>query len=119
MGLRFQGNDEVDRQAKEERATWVWVFLIVLLGAVSGAVDWFTGKSLASYKDELGFYIVFGFLSWLLSPFYYEFRIRSKEIDGKVSAIEKAVTSAEEGRVELLQRLAVIEAKLDEIQRDA
>src|SRR5271170_2743940 len=110
MGLRFQGNDEVDRQAREERATWVWVFLIALLGAVSGAVDWFTGKSLASYKEELGFYIVFGFLSWLFSPFYYEFRIRSKEIDGKVSAIEKAVASAEEGRVELLERLAVIEA---------
>ena len=119
MGLRFQGNDEVDRQAKHERATGVWVLLIVLLGAVSGAVDWFSGKSLASYKEELGFYIVFGFLSWLFSPLYYDFRIRSKEIDGKVSAIEKVVTSAEESRVELLQRLAVIEAKLDEIQRDA
>ena len=119
MALRFQGNDEVDRQAKEERATGVLVFLVVLLAVICGAVDWFSGKSLASYEEELAFYIGLGFLFWFLTPFYYEFRIRTKEIDGKVSAIEEAVTSAKEDRAELLERLAAIEAKLDDIQRDA
>jgi hypothetical protein len=119
MALRFQGNDEVDRQAKEERATGVLVFLVVLLAVISGAVDWLSGKSLASYEEELAFYIGLGFLFWFLTPFYYEFRIRTKEIGGKVSAIEEAVTSAKEDRAELLARLAAIESKLDDIQRDA
>jgi DNA-directed RNA polymerase subunit H (RpoH/RPB5) len=41
------------------------------------------------------------------------------EIDGKVPVLERAVISAEDDRVELLERLAAIEAKLDKIQRDA
>lgn len=46
-------------------------------------------------------------------------RIQSKESDGKVPAVERAVTSAEDDRVELLERLAAIEAKLDKMRRDA
>jgi F0F1-type ATP synthase membrane subunit b/b' len=95
------------------------VFLVVLLAVICAAVDWISGKSLASYEEELAFYIGLGFLFWFLTPFYYEFQIRTKEIDGKVSAIEEAVTSAKEDRAELLERLVAIEAKLDDIQRDA
>jgi hypothetical protein len=115
MGLRFQGNDEVDRHAKEERATGVLVFLVMLLAVISGAVDWFSGKSLVSYEEEIAFYIGCGLVFWFITPFYYEFRIRTKEIDGKVSAIEEGLTSAKEDRAELLERLSAIEEKLDSV----
>jgi DNA-binding FrmR family transcriptional regulator len=53
-----------------------------------------------------------------VAPFYYEFRIRGKEIDGKVSAIEQAVIASKEGHAELLERLTAIEDKLNSIQRE-
>jgi hypothetical protein len=117
VGLRFQdGHDEVDRAAKESRATGVMVFLLLLLAVITGAVDWFSGESLASYEKELAFYIGLGFVTWLAAPFYHEFRIRTKEIDGKVSAIEEAVNSSREAHEELLERLTAIEKKLDAMQ---
>ncbi len=114
VALRFQGErDEVDRAAKEERATGVTVFWLLVLAVITGAADWFSGESLASYEKELAFYIGFGFVTWLAVPFYYEFRIRTKEIDGKVSAIEEAVNSSREAQEELLKRLTAIEKKLE------
>ena len=113
MALRFQNErDEVDRTAKESRATGVMVFLLLLLAVITGAVEWFSGGSLASYEKELAFYIGSAFVAWLAAPFYYEFRIRTKEIDGKVSAIEEAVNSSREAHGELLERLGAIEKEL-------
>jgi hypothetical protein len=117
VALRFQdGRDEVDRTAKESRATGVMVFLLLLLAVITGTVDWFSGESLASYEKELAFYIGLTFVTWLAAPFYYEFRIRTKEIDGKVSAIEEAVKSSREAHGELLERLTAIEKKLGAMQ---
>ncbi|MGP8259906.1 MAG: hypothetical protein ACLQM6_08140 [Acidobacteriaceae bacterium] len=139
MALRFQNrDDEVDRAAKETRATGAMVFLLVLAAVIWGAVDWFSGESLASYEKLLALLIGLGFVDWLASPYYHEFRIRTKEIDGKVSAIEKAVNASKEdqadniavtvSRIEwtvnvskedlakLLERLTAIEEKLTEIQ---
>lgn len=111
--LRFQDkHDEVDRAAKEERATGVLVFMVVVLAAISGAVHWFDGKSLASYEEELGFYIGLGFLFWFLAPFYYEFRIRTKEIYGTVIENEKAISAVREDQKELLERLNAIEEEM-------
>jgi len=113
VALRFQdGRDEVDRAAKESRATGVMIFLLLLLAVITGAVDWISGESLASYEKELAFYVGLAFVTWLAAPFYHEFRIRTKEIDGKVSAIEEAVKSSREAHEELLERLIAIEEKL-------
>lgn len=113
MTLRFQDkHDAVDRAAKEERATGVLVFMVVVLAAISGAVHWFSGKSLASYEEELAFYIGLGFLFWFLAPFYYEFRIRTKEIYGTVIENEKAISAVRKDQKELLERLNAIEEEM-------
>lgn len=109
MALRFQEKDDVDRVAKESRATGVTVFCLLVLAAIAGATDWINGKSLASYEKELVFYIGLAFVIWLAAPFYHEFRIRRKEIDGKVSAIDGALSSKGEAQEELLKRLTAIE----------
>jgi uncharacterized protein YfbU (UPF0304 family) len=110
VALRFQdGRDEVDRAAKESRATGVTVFLLLVLAVITGAIYWFGGESLASYEKELVFYIGLAFFIWLAAPFYHEFRIRTKEIDGKVSAIDGALSSSREAHEELLKRLTAIE----------
>lgn len=137
MVLRFQERDEVDRAAKETRATGVMVFVLVLSAVVTGAVAWFSGESLASYEKVLALYIGLGFVNWLAAPFYHEFRIRTKEIDGKVSAIEEAanalmeshaavtvsriewtVNASREDLAELLERLTAIENRLDSIREE-
>jgi putative Mn2+ efflux pump MntP len=113
VALRFQvERDEVDRAAKESRATGVTVFMLLVLAVITGAVDWFSGESLASYEKELAFYVGFLFVIWLAAPYYHEFRIRTKEIDGKVSAIEEAVNSSREAQEKLLERLTAIEEEL-------
>ena len=116
MALRFQKKDDVDRAAKEERQTGATVVVLVLAAVIFGAVDWFSGGSLASYEQELAVLIGVFFVGWLVEPFYYEFRIRTKEIDGKVSGIEATVNGSKERHAELLERLTAIEEKLTEIQ---
>lgn len=113
MALRFQdGHDEVDRAAKESRATGVMVFLLLVIAVITGAINWFSGESLASYEKELALYIGLAFVIWLAAPFYHEFRIRTKEINGKVSAIEETVNSSREAHEKLLERLTAIEEEL-------
>jgi hypothetical protein len=115
MALRFQGNDEVDRAAKEERHTGGLAVLLVLYALIDGAFSWFRGESLASYGKNLAWLVGFGFVYWVAAPFYYEFRIRTKEIDGKLSAIEATVIASKEGHSELLEKLTAIEEKLEEL----
>jgi hypothetical protein len=120
MALRFQKSDdgEIDRAAKEERATPLLIILLVLFAAIQGGFTWFRGESLTSYAKDLAWWIGFGTAYWMFSPFYYELRIRAKEIDGKVSAIEEAVAALKGDRAELLERLSAIEGKLDLIRED-
>lgn len=118
MALRFQKKDEVDRAAKEARQTGVMVFLLVFLAVITGAGAWLSGESLASYERELGFYICCAFVTWLALPIYHEFRIRTKEIDGKASAVEDAVNASKEAHAELLERLIAIERKLDAMRSE-
>jgi hypothetical protein len=113
VALRFQEKDDVDRAAKEERHAGALLIVLVLYAGIDGAFTWFRGESLASYGKNLAFFIVFGFVFWLIEPFYYDFRFRTKETYGKVSAIEKVVTTSKEGHAELLERLTAIEDKLE------
>jgi hypothetical protein len=108
VALRFQEKDDVDRVAKESRATGVTVFLLLVLAVITGAVDWFSGESLASYEKELAFYIGLAFVTWLAAPFYHEFRIRTKEIDGKVSAIEDAVNASKEDHADDIEKAVTV-----------
>jgi hypothetical protein len=120
MSLRFQKEDDVDREVKEERRTtpWLYLFCIVFFAVVFGLFDWLGGQSLKSFWEELGGLIVVCWFIWLVSPIYEEFRIRTKEIDGKVSTIESTINESKERDHELLKRLTAIENRLDEIQGD-
>lgn len=120
MALRFQhGNDdEISRAAREERGTPVLVFLLVLYAVIQGAIAWVRGETLASYEKDLSWCLGFAITYWIFAPFYYELRIREKEIDGKVSAIEQTVTALNGHRAELLERLSTIEEKLNSIRED-
>src|SRR5271157_6172712 len=103
VALRFQDrDDEIDRAAKEERATPVLILFFVLFAAIHGVVWWFSGGSLASYAKDLAWMLGFGLAYWMLAPFYYEFRIRTKEILGAVSAVM-------EDQKELQEKLSAIE----------
>jgi hypothetical protein len=116
MALHFQEKDDVDQAAKEERHTGGLLIVLALYAAIDAAFTWFKGESLASYGKNLAWLVGIGFVLWMVAPLYYEFRFRTKEIDGKVSAIEEAVNASLEGRAELLERLTAIEEKLAEIQ---
>jgi hypothetical protein len=125
MSLSFQKEDEVDREIKEKRRAdaspailgWTAILACYLVGV--GLYDWLTDKPLKSYGQEIDwpltfvFFIVFAM--WFLSPIYNEFRARTKEIDGKVSAIEKVVNASMEGHAELLERLTAIDERLGEL----
>jgi hypothetical protein len=118
MSLRFQKEDDVDREVKEERRTtpWLFIFYIVFFAVVFGLFDWLGGQSLKSFAEELGGLIVVCLFVWLISPIYEEFRKRTKEIDGKISAIEIGMNALKESDIDLLKKLTAIENKLDEIQ---
>ncbi len=112
MALRFQKEDEVDRAVKEERHTGAVVFVVVFFAVIHGAYAWFRGESLESYEKDLAWWIGFGFVYWIVVPFYYEFRFRTKEIDGKVSAIEEAVKTSEARLTKMMEKLTAIERAL-------
>jgi len=116
MALRFQKEDDSDRAAREERHTWGLAFLLAIYAIMDGIAAFFRGESLASYAKNLAWLIAAALVYWFAAPFYHEFRIRTKEIDGKVSAIEDAVNETKESHEELLERLAAIEERLAEIQ---
>ena len=123
MSLRFQKEDEVDREIKEKRradaapAILAWSAILVCYMVGVGIYDWLNDKSLKSYGQEIGWLLAFVFsvifVDWFLSPIYNEFRARTKEIDGKVSAVEKTVTASKENHSELLEKLTAIEERLE------
>jgi len=119
--------DEIDKEVEEKKRASLMIdglivgpIVVVCYSVVFGLFDWFTGKILKLYGQEIGgmlaVLLVAAFAGWILFPLYDEFRFRTKEIDGKVSAIEEAVNESKEGHAELLERLTAIEEKLTEIQ---
>lgn len=118
MSLRFQKEDDVDAEIKKIRGGGALKVgaLIVAMAVLSGIEDLIKGASLEHYEKELGFLFGAGSLIWIVNFIYWEFRTRTKEIDGKVSAIEQAVIASKEGHAELLERLTAIEEKLSQIQ---
>ena len=117
--MRFGGkDDDVDQAIKKERWTVSLIGAVVFFAVIDGISAFFSGESLASYGRNLAWLIGFGIVVRIVAPLYYEFRYRTKETDGKVSAIEDALIDAKDGHVELLERLAAIEDKLDAIQRE-
>ncbi len=118
MALRFQAKDDCDLAAMEKGGTAELVIFLVILAVIDGIYAFFRSESLASYGKSLAWPFGFGFVLWMVIPVYYEFRFRAKETYGKVSAIEDALIDAKDGHVELLERLAAIEDKLDAIQRE-
>lgn len=126
MALRFNKKDEVDEEVKENRKSEgitlavLYGFSFVVMALIAGIFDWLTGRTIKVYAQEAGF--IFAMLAlpvigqMVLIPLYNEFRLRSKEIDGKVSAIESAMNSSKKDHAEIIERLAAIEETLDKIK---
>lgn len=114
MSLHFQKEDEVDREMKEAGITalWVCIIIFVLFAAIDGLFAWLGGSSLKAYGRDLGWLIVLILAASGAFGFYKEIRVRLREIDGKVSAIEEAVNAAKKERAGLLERLSAIEDEL-------
>jgi len=113
MKLRYQDKDEIDRLAKEERGTPILIFLVVFLALIDGVRAVLTGESLKSYGQGLALLLGFAFVYWVLSPLYYEFRIRTKETNGKTTAILELLEKIDE---RLDERLNSIEEKLNIVE---
>jgi len=120
MALRFQGkDDEFDQAAREERGPLgLSILLFVLFAVIIGVSDWVTGRSLASYSEGLGELLALGFAWWFLSPFYYEFRIRSKENFGALQEVEERISALVTVNAEVLKKLERLEQKSDAILID-
>ncbi len=122
MTLRFQKDDEVDREVRATRHFPWWTFILVfaVIGVSDGMVSLVTGRGLAKFESDLGEALAFSFVLALaegfLAPFYKEFRFRTKETGGKVSAIEETVAALGGGVAELREQLREIQHKLDELE---
>jgi hypothetical protein len=114
-----QSDDEAEYAAKREGRTVLLklVFLFLCVGAVYGVSAWLEGRSFASFERDLMVLLGVCYLYWLLAPYYYEFRFRTKEINRKVSAIESALSDLTKQRSELFEKLSAVEKKLDSIAR--
>jgi hypothetical protein len=129
MMLRYQNKDEVDQEveAQTRSSAAFWLIMGVLFAVLAGVwvlVKWLLGHPLSSHEVAI---VVIGSLSvpiislageYMIAPVYKEFRIRTKEIDGKLSAVESVINESKERNSELLERLAAIENRLDEIQNE-
>lgn len=111
MTLRFQKADEIDREVNEERKINRWMIpsLLAFIVAVFGIGDWLRGDS-RSFWEKVAGAIAFGWLWLLISPVYQEFRIRTKEIYGKVSAVEEKL---DEMQNMLEQRIDELHQKIE------
>ena len=121
MALRFQQKDDIDSAAREQRATPITLMMFAVIAAIAGVNAWISGRSLLSYEQELGWLAGCFIVYWFLTPLYYEFRIRTKEIDGKVSAIEGALKESKKSHAELLEKVNAIAKRLErqgEAERD-
>lgn len=118
MALRFQDkDDEVDRAAK---LGWrVPVVVFVVMAAIVGVFAWVSGKSLHSYEQNIAVGIACFWAWWILLPVYWEFRARTKEIDGKVSTIEERVAASAISYADVSRKLSEIDEKLDAIRRES
>lgn len=122
MALRFQAKDEIDKKVEESGGLWrfFWGVVFVVIAVATGISALFTGKTLKEYGQDIGIWLacvlLVAFIQQILSPLYEEFSLRTKEINGRVSAIEEAVNASKKSQAELLDRLTAIEEKLTEIQ---
>ena len=116
-------DEEVKENRKSEGITLavLYGFSFVVIAIIAGIFDWLTGRDDKSVRAGSRIYFhatlalpVIG--QMVLIPLYNEFRLRSKEIDGKVSAIESALNSSKKDHAEIIERLAAIEETLDKIK---
>jgi hypothetical protein len=98
--MALHSQDEVDREVNAGKRISRWarwsLILFVLLAVVFGMDAFLTGRSWSKYELVAGVGLFTWFLivsvDLLLASLYKEFRLRTSEISGKLSAIEKAVT---------------------------
>jgi hypothetical protein len=117
MALLFQKTDEVDKRVREEvrRVSRSGGVLLILYLSVTGTIAFVSGDSLASYGKDHLFTIGLVFAVWSCFPFFQEFRIRTKEINCKVSAVEDAVIASRERASEMLEMLRAMDSKLYDV----
>jgi len=119
VALRFQDkDDEVDREVEESKQGLGCLVLgAVLFGAFYFAWDVFiSGRSINWAYRDMGGFAVFVFVGVIMErlvvPKYQEFRIRTKEILGRLTEIEKTVSMVKGDQKELLERLSAIDDEL-------
>jgi hypothetical protein len=76
---------EITRLANKERNGLVIGLLIVT--AILEVFDWIRGGSLVPDKFDIAVFIASIFVVWLVAPIIFEFRIRSRKIDGKLDKV--------------------------------
>ena len=92
MALPFENEDDVDRQLKKERMSFVGEIVAFLsFAGLFGLMDWLFREPLKRYEETLAFLIAAALAHRYVSPLYYEFRYRTKEINGRLSAIEDSL----------------------------
>ncbi len=127
MSLRFQEKDEVDREVEDNKRSGVafWLIIVIPFAAlvcIGALVEWLLGHRSSSHEAVIGLVVLVASLApcivgeYLIAPVYKEFRTRTKEIDGKVSAIESSMNESIRLQKELLEKLTAIGNRLDEVQ---
>src|ERR1035437_1307102 len=122
MSLRFQANDEVDRNIKHGPFShWIVMVLIAApLGVgevvgvlLAGGARGVHGKNI--FGIAIASLAIVGVMT-LTEQKFSEFRLRAKETYGKVSAIEEAIADLGTAQSETLKRLDAIEAVIAGLQ---
>jgi hypothetical protein len=111
MALRFQDkHDDVSEAVGTEQKFLIWFFAI---GAAYMAIkSWLSGESTHSYEKTLVIAFVCFWLTWLTVPLFYEIRIRTRELYGMVSEINKTVSAFSECHEAVLEKLCSLEDDL-------
>jgi hypothetical protein len=126
MALRFIDKDDADREVTRTIRTsfsklWWQACCLSIYSVVVIVVPHYFVKLSQSGECFIVGSIAFLWMLWLVPrmcfPYYQEFRLRTKDLDGKVSAIEAAVSASAEQQEEVISKLTEIENTLNLVLR--
>ena len=109
MTLRYEGQDNAERAGEVSHEKFgCFLLLVIVLGVAAKGLCWLSGGCSASHENLLSWIIgicvawsAYGFVQMRIE----EINTRTKEIHGKVSAIETAVNESKVRDAELMEKL--------------
>ena len=122
MTLRYEGQDNAERAGEVSQEKFgCFLLLVIVLGVAAKGLCWLSGGCSASHENLLNWIIgicvawsAYGFVQMSIE----EINTRTKEIHGKVSAIETAMNESKVRDAELIEslmeKLTAIEERLEE-----